>query len=227
MGWVIPPTKHRIVVNRIHLGLMLLRSLNLLWIALSRQYWIKERAPIKRFLSVMSWAYLVLCYWQSPLPTSACCSRWWLCSEWLALQQSTWGLDPTWAKHPSSWEPCVRIFPKLPRPSGLNWSIFRNKAVSDGAISFYLDHFVRTRVSKLTYGDFCHIPYDPNDSSHTARVSKTFVSISGSRRISDYFDIILPLVTFPMELFVVPLTDIWNVPEHSSLWNEGIQEDIF
>jgi hypothetical protein len=83
-------------------------------------------------------------------------------------------------------------------PLGLN--ILRpenhvNKAVSDGAISFYLDHFVRTRVSKLTYGDFCHIPYDPTESSHTARVSKTFMSISGSRRISDYFDVILPLNT--------------------------------
>jgi len=83
-------------------------------------------------------------------------------------------------------------------PLGLN--ILRpenhvNKAVSDGALSFYLDHFVRTRVSKLTYGDFCHIPYDPTDSSHMARVSKTFISISGSRRISDYFDVILPLNT--------------------------------
>ena len=72
----------------------------------------------------------------------------------------------------------------------------RNKAVSDGAISFYLDHFVRTRVSKLTYGDFCHIPYDPNDPSHVARNTNTFMSISGSKRISDYFDVILPIVTF-------------------------------
>ena len=30
MGWVISPMKHRIVGNMIHLGLMLLRSLNLL-----------------------------------------------------------------------------------------------------------------------------------------------------------------------------------------------------
>ena len=175
----------------------------------------------------MSWAYLVLCYWQSPLPTSACCSRWWLCSEWLALQQSTRGIDPTWAKHSASWESCVRIFFQNYLDL-LDWlDPFRNKAVSDGAISFYLDHFVRTRVSKLTYGDFCHIPYDPSDSSHTSRVTKTFISISGSRRISDYFDVILPLVTFPVVLFVVPLTDIWNVPEYSSFWNEGIQEDIF
>lgn len=70
-----------------------------------------------------------------------------------------------------------------------------NKAVSDGAISFYLDHFVRTRVSKLTYGDFCHIPYNPLDSLHRARASKTFTSISGNQRINDYFDVILPINT--------------------------------
>ncbi|KAF8805172.1 hypothetical protein BYT27DRAFT_7258277 [Phlegmacium glaucopus] len=70
-----------------------------------------------------------------------------------------------------------------------------NKAVSDGAIFFYLDHFVRTRVSKLTYGDFCHIPYDSSDSEHVERVS--FISISGSKRINDYFDVILAKAISP------------------------------
>jgi len=67
-----------------------------------------------------------------------------------------------------------------------------NKAVSDGAISFYLDHFVRTRVSKITYGNFCHIPFDPSSPEHQARLAKTFVSVSGNKRISDSFDVILP-----------------------------------
>jgi hypothetical protein len=58
MGWMISSMKHRIVMNRIHLGLMLLRSLNLLWIALSRGYWIIESAPVKWFLSVMFWEHL-------------------------------------------------------------------------------------------------------------------------------------------------------------------------
>ena len=157
-GWVIFSMKHRIVVNRIYLGLMLLRSLNLLWIVLSRRYWIKERAPIKWFLSVMSWAYstyLALCYWQLLFSTSACCSRWRLCSEWLALQQSTWGIDPTWAQRSASWEPCVRILQKY--VDLLDWlDPFRNKAVSDGAISFYLDHFrpdssLKTYIRKLRH----------------------------------------------------------------------------
>ena len=74
-------------------------------------------------------------------------------------------------------------------------NFFRNKAVSDGAISFYLDHFVRTRVSKITYGNFCHIPYDPNAPDHVSRSHKVFTSVSGRQRISESFDIILPKVS--------------------------------
>jgi len=66
--------------------------------------------------------------------------------------------------------------------------------VSDGALSFYHDHFVRTRVSKITYGNFCHIPFDPTSPDHQQRLSKTFTSVSGNRRISDSFDVILPKV---------------------------------
>jgi hypothetical protein len=77
--------------------------------------------------------------------------------------------------------------------------------VSDGAISFYLDHFVRTRVSKITYGNFCHIPYDPTASDHKARSHKVFTSVSGNKRISESFDIILPkvscLIPFLIDVF--------------------------
>lgn len=66
--------------------------------------------------------------------------------------------------------------------------------MSDGAISFYLDHFVRTRVSKVTYGNFCHIPFESSQAEHKQRVKNTFVSVSGSKRISDAFDVILPKV---------------------------------
>ena len=68
---------------------------------------------------------------------------------------------------------------------------------------------MRTRVSKLTYGGFCDITYDPNDSSHVARVSKSYITTSGIRRISDYFDIILPIVTLSINLSWF-LTDILN-----------------
>ena len=73
-------------------------------------------------------------------------------------------------------------------------NFFRNKAVSDGAISFYLDHFVRTRVSKFTFGTICNILYDPNDPDHRLRSHKVFTAASRDKRISGYFDIILPKV---------------------------------
>ncbi|KAF8805122.1 hypothetical protein BYT27DRAFT_7258239 [Phlegmacium glaucopus] len=67
-----------------------------------------------------------------------------------------------------------------------------NKAVSDGAISFYLDHFVKARVSKVTYGSVSYIPYDATASDHRARSHRMFTSVSGVTYVRDYFDIILP-----------------------------------
>ena len=116
-----------------------------------------------------------LCYWQSPLPTLACCSRWRVCSEWLALQQSTRGIDPTWDKRSASWEPCVVIFPKISRPSWIDLIHLGPKLYP---MVLYLSILtaivtVPNRVSNHTYGNFCHFSYDPNDPLHTARVSMT------------------------------------------------------
>ena len=66
-----------------------------------------------------------------------------------------------------------------------------NKAVSDGAISFYLDHFVRTRVSKYTYGSFGNIEYDASDPSHQERQHKARRFPSGIRVLPDHFTTIL------------------------------------
>jgi len=80
-------------------------------------------------------------------------------------------------------------------PLGLNIVRPENhvsKAVSDGAISFYLDHYVRTRVSKVTYGVFSDIEYDSSVPDHGSKSHEVFVDVSGTERISDFFDIILP-----------------------------------
>lgn len=67
-----------------------------------------------------------------------------------------------------------------------------NKAVSNGAVSFSLDHFVSTRVSRLTYGTFCATPYDASDSSHRSRVDLARKNINGERILTNYFSVILP-----------------------------------
>ena len=77
---------------------------------------------------------------------------------------------------------------------GCSKNFFRNKAVSDGAISFYLDHFVKTRVSKVTYGHFCNLLYDPSVPDHRSQSHNVFTSVSGAERIKGFFDIILPKV---------------------------------
>lgn len=67
-----------------------------------------------------------------------------------------------------------------------------NKAVADGALSFYLDHSVRSRVSRFTYGVHCHIPYDIYDAEHLQRSASSFTSAGGYRRIPGAFSVILP-----------------------------------
>ena len=66
--------------------------------------------------------------------------------------------------------------------------------MKDGAIFFYLEHYVGIRISKVTYGNFCHIPFDSNNPEHQLRMKNVFISASGDRRISDSFDVILPKV---------------------------------
>jgi hypothetical protein len=75
-----------------------------------------------------------------------------------------------------------------------------NKAVSDGAISFYLDHFVRTRISKYTYGSFGNIEYDASDPSHRKRRHKARIFPSGIRVLPDHFTTILPKNTQVSEM---------------------------
>jgi hypothetical protein len=70
----------------------------------------------------------------------------------------------------------------------------RNKAVSNGSISFYLDHFVRSRISKITYGVLSEVIYNPQNADHVKRSSICYTSDSGYRRIPAGFDAILPKV---------------------------------
>ena len=45
----------------------------------------------------------------------------------------------------------------------------RNKAVSNGAVSFYLDSAVSSRVSRYTYGISVYRHYDSSDPDHLKR----------------------------------------------------------
>ena len=94
-------------------------------------------------------------------------------------------------------------------------NFFRNKAVSDGAISFYMHHIVRTRVSKFTYGTFCQIPYNPNDPDHQSRSHDSYEEDSGEIVIDGVFDIILPKVSclLPFLKKYIIKKSFWRIPK--------------
>ena len=68
--------------------------------------------------------------------------------------------------------------------------------MSDGALSFFLDRFVRSRVSRVTYGTTMNHRYLPNNDDHRKRFSATYVDPNtGERAIRGAFDVILPKVS--------------------------------
>ncbi|KAG5644306.1 hypothetical protein DXG03_008724 [Asterophora parasitica] len=69
-----------------------------------------------------------------------------------------------------------------------------NKAVADGGVSFYIDHFVRDRVAKYCYGIEIHTSYNRWDAEHQSRFSSVYKGPDDIVRIPAAFSIILPKV---------------------------------
>ncbi|KAI1793722.1 hypothetical protein LXA43DRAFT_202911 [Ganoderma leucocontextum] len=66
-----------------------------------------------------------------------------------------------------------------------------NKAVADGAVSFFLDNCVSSRVMKMTYGVHVTVDYNPDDPAHLARQDQKFVRPSGRVMLREGFSILL------------------------------------
>ncbi len=77
-----------------------------------------------------------------------------------------------------------------------------NKAVADGAVSFYLDHFVSARVAHLTYGVQMGIAFDCDDPEHLHRSHQTYYDAAGIRRVSNAFSCILEKVCLSLLLIL-------------------------
>ncbi|KAF6748622.1 hypothetical protein DFP72DRAFT_971152 [Ephemerocybe angulata] len=81
-------------------------------------------------------------------------------------------------------------------PLGITVSIpdsHMNKAVSSGAVSFYLDSLVSSRVSRAMYGVAVRTAYDSTNPDHVKRGHKVVVSkISGEPSLYGFLDAILP-----------------------------------
>jgi hypothetical protein len=75
------------------------------------------------------------------------------------------------------------------------WLYCRNKAVSDGGVSFFVDDKVKTRIAKWTYGLSAWVKYDPDNSDHKAREDKVETNpVTGERILKKMFTVILPKV---------------------------------
>ncbi|KAK7472170.1 hypothetical protein VKT23_000292 [Stygiomarasmius scandens] len=68
---------------------------------------------------------------------------------------------------------------------------YLNKAVADGAASFYLDHFVNSRVARWHYGVTMNGHYDANNAEHRNREHTTFFCADGRKVVPGVFDTIL------------------------------------
>ena len=73
-------------------------------------------------------------------------------------------------------------------------SFWRNKAVADGAVSFYIDHFCRIHIAKYFYGTDKNICYDPNNPEHTSRRDSVWKDSVGIEYTGGAFGVILPKV---------------------------------
>ncbi|KAF9222351.1 hypothetical protein BS17DRAFT_818684 [Gyrodon lividus] len=66
-----------------------------------------------------------------------------------------------------------------------------NKAVADGAVSFFIDHLVSARAARFTYGTECNALYNEHEPEHVARESNAFQGITGCLELPNAFESIL------------------------------------
>ncbi|KAM6497412.1 hypothetical protein JOM56_007885 [Amanita muscaria] len=101
-----------------------------------------------------------------------------------------------------------------------------NKAVADGAVSYYLDHYVTARVSKYSYGIEIIDLFDPMNPEH-ARRSNTNVmrKADGKYYIPGAFSTILKKDTEVSEKteFPKPYVLLYT-PEQFTQWTEGVNQ---
>lgn len=71
---------------------------------------------------------------------------------------------------------------------------FRNKGVADGAISYYLEHFVASRMVRYTYGIPMLIRYNPIDPEHRKRVKELKSDGSGTPLLSVFHSTISKVI---------------------------------
>ncbi|KAK0222688.1 hypothetical protein EDD85DRAFT_959945 [Armillaria nabsnona] len=115
-------------------------------------------------------------------------------------------------------------------PLGISFSrpdIHVNKAVADGAVSFFLDHAVSARVSKFNYGTRISTSFDGRRTEHKRRREKSFLGADGVLKLGEQYSIILPKRKRNFDSpFCVIVDPGWILPgwtlNKSDIWNEFV-----
>ncbi|KAI1793699.1 hypothetical protein LXA43DRAFT_1121934 [Ganoderma leucocontextum] len=94
-----------------------------------------------------------------------------------------------------------------------------SKAVADGAVYFFLDHFVLSRVAKMTYGTKFSPYYNANDPEHVARHDAKYGWPDGTFTLPQGFKILLQKGTHVHEKDEIstPLCQKAKLPDASNL----------
>lgn len=65
-----------------------------------------------------------------------------------------------------------------------------SKAVAEGALWFYLDHRVRARVARHTYGTNCGVSYNASNISHLNRKHLAYIALDGALYLPSSFAVL-------------------------------------
>ena len=95
----------------------------------------------------------------------------------------------------------------------------RNKAVAVGAISFYLDHFVVSRLVRYTYGTPASIPYDPSDPEHRKRTHKRYMGITGVPQLDIFVPTLFKVANVRLQIAPLGLNLFSG---NANIWYAGV-----
>jgi hypothetical protein len=75
----------------------------------------------------------------------------------------------------------------------------RNKAVSDGAVSYYVSQMVTTRIARFSYGTFRNVQYNPEIQAHKDRRDDLLERTSGRRMVPNKWEVMLAKVSWYLQ----------------------------
>ena len=158
-----------------------------------QRYWSNNR-EVRRCLS----RYLIFCAdtWSLNIWYIARFSGWWICRQWLPVYESSTSSNILRSHPVPTRKSCVSW--TFLNDSSRLWALDSNKAVADGAVSFYIDHLVTSRAAKFTYGVGCSTRYHSTRADHLARKNTVYRDLTGRLVVPGVFGSILHKVWYFM-----------------------------